>query len=743
MIPLDTDEMTEVAPPSDNVKTVEERILGGQRWVKQGHYLKEDARWEQWKRNQKYLRCVWDDDWANKQFATFNVNTVYSNYHTKKPTLYFKNPKINATPTKPEFTRDQYGNPLVDESGNPLLADNYKAAKLLGIKINYELKEIAFKKVLKKLIGDNICPYGIGWIKWGYQGLTASSHSNQRERKISYWCHRVDPRNIVYDWMATSMDDCKWIAERIVMTRAECKDLGFVIPEGYICSLPDFLKDRNDTASKGAKGDLSDLVLFWEYHDLVNSTVGWYLIGDQKGGISAELKSPEESRYPFEGSCYEPLILDEDSDDIIGLSDVEPIEDQALALNRMRTMEVKHMDNFGTTVLAEESALTANEEERWKKTPFGGFIKVNDGYGAKVQIVTTPTLGNDHYQLSEIHKDEIRTTLGITEFQQGSAGNSSTKATIGNIVQNSANIRIEEQRDVIYDFVINCVRKLAAMIQEFSTEEEYINLKDEVLEEDYVDVLKEDYGFNPKIPFLKMSKKDIQGEFNFDFNIEDMISRPKEVQLQQWVNMLSVVGSNPLLMQAAEEQDISMGKVVEKLFNLSGADIEEVKRGGPQMLSPQKENQMFLNGMEVPEPHRKDNDDEHILAHMPVLKQVEGRLQEGQSVISGLQAQIQSVTQVSAQSMDPLQGSPQVDPMVARAVQELQAKIQETADNLIPLQNIARKIKLHLQLHDQSQKKKEMKGMMAGSVKMPQQMPQGQPAASQQTQIQAQAGEVR
>jgi len=738
----DSDEMTEEAPPPENLRSIEEKILAGQRWVKQGHYTKKDARWEQWKKNQKYLRCIWDDDWAKNQFTTFNVNSIYSNFHTKKPTLYFKNPRINVVPTKPEFTRDLQGNPVLDENGNPVLVDNYNAAKLLAVKINYELKEIGFKEVLKSLIGDNLCPFGVGWIKWGFQTLTASGHSNQRDRKLSYWCQRVDPRNIVYDWMATSMDDCKWIAERLYLTRKQCEDLGFKIPEGYVCSLPEFMKDRHDSAANGTKGEASDLVVIWEYHDLMAGTIGWYLIADKTGGITSELKPPQESGYPFDGASYEPLVIDKDSDDIIGLSDVEPIEDQALAINRMRSMEVKHIDNFGTTVVVEEGYLTENEEERWKKTPFGGFIKVKEGGIGKVQISTPPTLGNDHYRMSEVHKDDIRTTLGITEFQQGSSGSANTKATIGNIVQNSSNIRIEEQRDVIYDFVINCVRKLAAMIQEFSKENEYLNLKDEVLEEDYVGVLKKDYGFNPKIPFLKMSKKDIQGEFNFEFNIEDMIVRPKEVQLQQLTNLLGVIGSNPLMMQAVGEEDISMGKVVKKLFELASVDIEEFKKGGPAMLSPQQENQMFLNGMEVPEPHRKDHDDEHILAHMPVLQQIEGKLQEGTGHVQALQQQIQQLTQAAQPQADPSgMMAPQTpDPRIQQMIQQLTQQVQQLTMALQPLEQKAKKLRLHLQAHDQNQSKKQgsPSGGVGGITGAGQ--PQGQPSASMQTQMQAQIG---
>lgn len=732
------DEMTEFAPVEDKTRKIAEKIIAGEKWVKQGHYSKTDARWKQWERNAKYLRCIWDDSWANGVCdSTFNVNTIYSHYHVKKPTLYFKNPKISAKPTKPDFTRDEFGNVVTDEKGRPVLVDNYKAAKLLSVKINYELREIGYKHTLKKTISDNLCPYGIGWRKWGYSTMTAAGHSNQRDTKVSFWCKRIDPRNIVYDPMATSMEDCRWIAERLILTRKECRDLGFNIPKDYVASLPDFLKERKKASKSGGDGSDDDLVIVWEFHDLVENEIRWPLLEGKNGESSSEVREAVSEPYPFEGSCYVPTILDPDGDDIIGLSDVEPIEEQALALNRLRTMEVKHMENFGTTIFREEGAVDANEMAKYKRTPFGGEVVLKDGGLNRFQVQSTPSMGNDHYQFTNVIKDEMRTTLAITDYQQG--GDVSRTATEGSIIQNAANNRIEEQRSVIYDSIIEDVRRLAAMIQAFSAEEDYINLDSEDLSEDYIEVFKQDYGYNPKIPFLRMSKQDIQGEFNFEFQIDDMIIRPKEVQLQQWTNLLGVIGSNPLLMAAAQEEDISMGKVLNKIFELSGADIEEVKAGGPAQLSVEQENQMFLNGLEVPEPHRKDHDDEHIVGHTRVANQLEQQLQQGQAQLQQIGQEIQMLNQgADVMVQDANQAA-----LVQQRAQELQMQLQALTEQLMPLEQMVRRVKLHIQEHDKKQMKKaNIQGMGGAGGKVMGGAPAPQPAVNRQVAIQSQAQQI-
>lgn len=713
----------EVAPtvkptPLKVLKHLQENIEAGEKWVKQGHGKSSDTREKQWERNAGYLRCMWDSPWDANDEESFQTNTIYANYHVKKPTLFFRNPQITAEATRPTFVRDADGNPEVDEAGQPTLEDNYHTARLLSLKINYELRDIGFKGTLKKVVGDNICPYGIGWTKWGFKDITVADHSNVRDPKYSYWCQRVDPRNLVYDYMATEPGDIKWTAERLVMTIKAAREYGFDIPLSHTAELPDFLKKRRDTVEESeGEVDENNLVVIWEYHDLVDKKIYWLLLSGGNQSAPKELKKVDWP-YPFEESAYEPLVLQPDHDDIIGMSDVQPVEKQALALNRMRTMEVKHMDNFGTTIFHEEGAATNEEFAKYNKTPFGGRVTFKPGMMDKFQVAGTPPLGGDHYKMSEIHKDEIRTTLGITEYQQGSAGAASQKATIGTIVQNASNLRIEEQRDTIHDFVIANVKKLVKLLQAFSTEEEYINLSDEVLDEDFVDVLKDQYGFNPKIPFLKMSNKDIQGEYNFKFRIEDMIVVPKEVQLQSLINLFNVLSASPPVLQRfMETKDVD--KVVEHMFELGGLDIERYSFNKTKMLSAEVENQMFLKGMEVPEPSKKDHDDEHILSHIS-------------RVIKPLEAQLSAVNIQAQQMMQQAQMMVQADPMMAEQNKvQTQQQVDEFAAQIQSIEMQIRRTKLHIQAHETQQKDKSTPASVRQAPPAP------MPAPDQMSQMQA------
>lgn len=700
-------------------KDIAENIDAGLKWLKTGPFGKQDGRWEQWKRNAKYLRCVWPD----LSPSDIAVNSIFANQNTIRPTLYFKNPKISVTPAGPVFQKDELGNEILGPDGKPLLVDNAAAARLFGSKLNYELKEIKFKKTLKKVINDTIAPYGIGWAKVGYQVLTVGGRNLDRDTKVSYWVQRVDPRNLVYHWNCNDVDNNIFFAERLILTRSEAEnDYGFRIPKGYVAKLPDFMKDKAESANLSREDH--SLVIAWEYYDLTTDAVYWTLDCQSPNSVYDFPKDPDVETYPFEGACYVPLTFNEDNEDIIPVSDVEPVEDQANARNFIRTKQVKHVSWYGTETLYEDQALTETDIDKTKETNHGLYTKVAAGAlsGNKIQVRGTPPMGNDNYQMDEILAGDMRETLGITEYQQGSAGAASTKATIGQIVQNSAIVRVEERRDKIHDFVIEIVRRLAAMIQYFGNDEEYINLNGEDFTDEFIEGLKNEYGYNPKIPFLRLPKKDIQGEFSYDFSIEDMIMRPKDVQFQQWTQFFQVATQNPIAYQALQKADISFEKMVKKIAELGGVNLDEVKNTGPAQIPSEKENQMFERGLEVPEPHEGDNHDEHILGHGRTLREFESQLGQLQGQIQQVTAQVQQVQQTA----NPL------DPNAPLQLQQIQQQAQELINGITPqleqITNIIRKIKIHMQEHEERRVAKE--GQLAQPFQgagPPQGPPQGVP----------------
>ncbi len=712
-------------PELSRIQEIKDNIRAGEAWLKSGHGAK-DSRDKEWKESADMLRCNWGVD---EKDEGFEVNTIFSNYHTKRPTLFFKNPYVNVTAKKPNFQTDELGEHVRDENGRKVMtADNYNAARLMQVALNHELKQIGLKHIVKRCVGHCLAPYGIAWAKVGYQDLSASAFNNDRDNAVNFWVDWCDPRDIVFDWRAVEGKKMRWIAHRFTSTRDECEQMGLKIPPGYNGRLPDHLEDRAKTAESHAldgssMGTQTDMIVWWEYHDLVGDTIDCVLID----GPSSEwffMKETKVEAYPFEGSSILPLVLTPDDDDLIGTSDVKPIKKQAIALNRMRKREVHHIENYGTGVVYEDGAVTPAALKEYNKTPFGWALKVAKGFFGKVKMEGTPSMGSDHYNMSSIHKDEIRTTLGITDYQQGGA-DVQRKATEAQIISSAATLRVEENRDSIAEFIIEIARRIMAMIQEFADEDYFVALADDELDDDFIEVLKESGEYNPKIPFLHLPRERIQGEFELDTNVEDMIQQPKEVRAASLARTLQAVGSNPLFTQKfVEENDI--GKVISDMFELNGIDLKKYRKGGPTQITAVVENLMFERGMEVPEPHRKDDDHEHIIVNGQAKAKIEQQLQ-------AIQAQIQKLQQGVAMVPQMMAGNPAAAQQVQQATDQ---QLQQLSQQSEPLSMILRRINLHIQKHAEQDMRKQGESALAGAGQgMPGQLPQG--PAQQATPAQA------
>jgi hypothetical protein len=692
-------------------KKIYEDIENGIQWVDNGSYSGKGTRKDQWKKNKQYLQCVW----PGKKKDDVAVNTIFSNYRTKKPTLYFKDPKVTANPIKPLMEMVD-GQQMLDENGQPIMVDTYTSAKIFSLKINNTLKKLKFKAIIKKCLGDCICPYGVGYVKVGY-----SPEIINGVEEITPWIARVDPRNLVFDSFATDIDESRFTAERVMLTKKQAKDQGFVIPEGYTSTLPDFYKDR-----KNKGDDDTDLVIVWEYRDL-ESKRKYFVLDDNKkndGSETSWVKEPENIEEPYEGSCYCVLAINEDNDDIIGLSDVEPIEDQALAINRGRTKMQNHIDNFGTVTVIEEGAIAPNMSEALKSSTMGLMLYHKQGRPAPT-VNPTPQMGQDNYQMDGLHKTDMQTSLGITDYQKGTS--IARTATEAQYLQQGLGARIEEDRETIKVFIIKIVTRVSCILQKYGSENDYIDLSQEQLTDDMTEKLKKEYNFNPNLPFLKFGRKDYQGEYEYDFAIEDMIMVPKEVQLKQRMEMFGLVTANPEAMKAFKEEGCSIGKLFRSIAELGGINLDELKKGSAVQTSSVKENLMIQEGMELPEPNERDKDDEHNVVHGQLAKQLSEELQGLQSAIQSIamleqqNQQMASLNQESAaleaQSSgveEPQQMPTQPNPQVEEQKKILAQKIEDLSNKL-------RRITLHMQLHvEKRDRKNSIQAGPAAQISAPQ-----------------------
>lgn len=688
----------------ERIQEIRANIRAGEEWLKTGNYTQSNYRWDFWKRNSEWLRCDWHGE-SKEDKTEFHVNIPYSNYRTVKPTLVWRTPHATVEAKKPEFQRDPVTGEvaLSEETGQPVMvSDNFMNARLMEIMLNHELEQVKLKDVLRRCVGHAKGHFGIGWAKVGYQNLSVSQFNNDRDNKSNYWVDWVDPRDVVFDFRATDGKRRRFTAERLVMPKRDVLNIGLKVPENYSGKLPEHILERDSHAGTQSayKDSPLEFMEFWEYHDHEQNTIDWVLI-DGPGQEYFFMAETSVQAYPFEGASHVPLVIDDDDGDLIGLTDIQPVEEQVKALNRMRTREVHHMDNYGTGVIAEENAIDKTQKDNYQRTPYGFWMKVKNGFINKIKIQGMPSMGSDHYNMSQIHKEEIRTILGITDYQQGGA-DLTRKATEAQLITSAASIRVEDNREQVGNFAVEIIRRVAAMIQEFAKPIDFYNVANEEFDDDFVDYLKEDLGYNPKLPFLGIPRERIQGELDFKINIEEMIHQPREVRAAQLQKSLSLVIQDPAY-RAKFEQKHDIDKIFTDLFELNGVNLKKYEKGGPVQITAVIENEMFRKGMEVPEPHAKDDPSEHQIIHGPLRRELESQLMEVTGKIQKLQAGMQMIPEMMG-------GSPESQTIQQTAQTQIEQLIQQGEQ----IQATLRRVKLHMQTHASKEAEKEADSMGSG-----------------------------
>lgn len=587
-------------------------------------YMKAQDRWEHWEEYIDYLNCRWSGVYDDDEAWHCNVNSLYSNIQTELPTLYFQQPRTNTSAKCPTFTKKiktPYGEMSVK-------VDNIQAAKLLGIRVNDVLDDADIETTTEQVITDALAPYGYGVFKIGYGFATEFDKNLEQEvTRTTYWVRRVDPRNVWIDPMASDFKLREFTVEKFVRRKSSLLKNSLYDKkkvEDMKCDIPDSLKKRFESLD----GWDPKLVEFFEYHDHFEKVVRWITL---KPKVMEIRKPISKKKSWIEGSDYVFLGLNAKTDDsAYPLSDIEPVIDQAVMRNRIRTQQCKHLRNWGITVFVESQFFGDELQEiKWKESGNGViFLEVADGalQSNKMQIQNPPPISADLYNMDGVLKADNDGTLGITEAQRGQTAGDATKAEILTVA-NAANIRISRRRRKIKKALIEVVEKVAALIIEHDTDSTTVSLEDYANDDEFMKWVQKEYkDFNPDKPYLDINRESYQGDYLHDFEIEEMIDKPKAVQVQQLINTGVQLGGIPFLARAFLEA-IDPQEYVQTILELQGLHTQKIKKHNPMSeIPPELENQLAEDGINIPPPNKKDNHARHIFMHLSLIKEMQSKL---------------------------------------------------------------------------------------------------------------------
>lgn len=573
-------------------------------------YRNSDGRWDRWEENLDYVNCRWNRIWDDDDEHT-EVNSIFSNLQAEIPDLYFQQPDVSCISKKPTFKRKL-------SNGVEVNVDNLQATKLLGIRVNQVLKDCVLEPTIERVIADCKAPYGHGWFKTGYGFETEFDNDlNQEVTKTTYWVRRCDPRTMLVDHLAPSINNRAWTAQEIAREKDELLANSLYVKEKVELmqeGVPDFLKARMDKLAEGIKETVK-LVKYLELHDHRAHCIRWICID----GTPMEIREPVKITDWVEGSDFTFLELNVPTDDsIYPLSDVEPVLPQAIARNKIRDAQTKHIENWGITVFTEANFWKDDAtEETWRV--LGNKVamcKVADGALSqkKIQIVQPPAIPTDWYNMDQMYKRDNDEILAITAAKQGQT-TGDTKAEVLTVEQ-KANVRTSRQRRKIKLALISVVKKVASKVRAHDTGKIVVDLTGYEEDDDFKAFLKEQFGYEGNAPFLEVDKSAWQGESNWDYELEEQLDRPKSVQVQQYINTFAELGQLPFF-QAALEDEADAKFILGHILDLQGLRLDSLKKPALKAKMPAEfENELADKGVEIPPPHPKDQDDYHIFTHL-------------------------------------------------------------------------------------------------------------------------------
>lgn len=309
---------------------------------------------------------------------------------------------------------------------------------------------------------------------------------------------RVSPFDVYVNPEATSMNDVKWIAQRVVRPLEEAKE-----DDRYKPSVRRRLKasgywdgDWMTVEDRRKYADEIDCVIVWEHYDLASRKLCIWADGSDE-----YLVDPIEIPFAF----GHPFVMIRNYDvpgSFYPIGELEMIAPMNDELNKTRSMLMNHRKRYARKYLVRERAFDERGRAGITSNEDGTVIPVIDENTPLTDlIVPVPQvpMGAELYNYSQQIMQDMQFVSGVSEYARGAMPSIRRTATEAAMIQDASNARAEEKRVTVERFITQISRKLMQLMQQFTTGDQVARIN----------------GRNGEVYWLEFTREDIQGEFDF------------------------------------------------------------------------------------------------------------------------------------------------------------------------------------------------------------------------------------
>ena len=338
---------------------------------------------------------------------------------------------------------------------------------------------------------------------------------------------RVSPFSVYVDPDATSMDDIKWIAQKVVRGLEDVKN-----DERYKRSVRMNIEADSTTALfedpwekrrafQKPKADMERVTL-WEFYDVQYDEMCVFA-----HGAKDYLIEPRTMPYQF-GHPFIMLRNYDVPDHFYPIGDLEAIEPLQAELNRTRSDMMNHRKRYARKYIYKKGAFDAEGRSALESQKDGAMIPVVDeNMPLNDVVVPLPQVPMDAnlYTYSEIIESDIDRVSGISEYQRGGLPEIRRTATEASIVQDAANARSADKLALVEEVIREVAERLVQLAQQFLTGEQVARIT----------------GSSGQPVWVPYSPEDIEGAFDFEVEAGSTQPQNETFRRQQAVQMLNTL----------------------------------------------------------------------------------------------------------------------------------------------------------------------------------------------------------
>jgi len=431
------------------------------------------------------------------------VNLAFATINVIWPGVSVNNPKVVVTARK---------------------ADNAAQAVFAEAIVNYWWQRYGCQNHFRTAVKDYLI-MGHGWLKTGYRfvekdrteyedsdDLADKSAESYTETEIIItedrpYVERISPFDMFVDPDATSIDNMRWIAQRIRRPLNAVKSDKRYNAQARAQAAPShYSKWAGDEHKRPRRSSNPEdaYVEIWEFYDLDKKKMSVFCDGSDQF-----LVSPMDIPFSF-GHPYVFIANYTVPEHFYPIGDLEAIEPLQMELNETRTQIMNHRKRFSRKWLYKESAFDAEGRNALESDEDNVLVPVVSEEPLGSIIAPMPAIVNppELYNLSDLISGDINRVSGVTEYQRGSVSEIRRTATEAGIMADAANARVSDKLARVEQSIGEIGRRLIALAQQYLTGEHSVRI----------------LGTTHQQAWLTFDKDYITGDF--DFTVEGGSTQP-------------------------------------------------------------------------------------------------------------------------------------------------------------------------------------------------------------------------